>query len=388
MGLFARLDVKRARRATRRVTRRARSQRLRAMTHPVFYAAQAAVAGFEPPASTEVEDVVAHYERVGRAAGARVGALFQPDWYRSRAAAAGLAVEGDPFEHFLEVGWDARVVPTPLYDEEWYVRSTPDVGRGEWGFEHYLRVGCYLKGSKAGPYAPNYGEHEPARAAQRHQPVLLTGMLHRAAEYDLRRTSWLEEGVAAGAAKLAGLEDPRVRDLVAKAAAIEPGILDEGPGRWVAWLPHLHPNAVTSTAAETVRRSLPVDRADAVVYFPDEGSHDDAHRVVAELRARGAETVVAVTTAHTAEPPTGLITADLRPHLVRLDRRQRLRVALDVLRGLAPRHAVAVDNVLGHRVIARHGQALQTEMTVAGRLEGRDLDLAAMVEIQTARDEQ
>ncbi|MCL2542644.1 MAG: hypothetical protein FWE71_09345 [Nocardioidaceae bacterium] len=380
MGWFGSGGLRRA--------KRQRTDRVRMVTHPAFYLAQAGVAGFEAPETLDVDGTVEHFAAVGQAAGARVSALFQPDCYLSRAQEAGLEVTGDPFEHWLEVGWDHRVVPTPLFDEQWYAAADTGARAGEWGFEHFLREGCYRKGRDAGPFAPNYGDNEAMRARERHDPVLMTGMLNHAERYDLRRTSWLEEGVAKGRERLDSLDDPRVVALVAKAAAIEPEIMDEGPGRWVAWLPHLHPNVVTATAAEDVRRSLPVDRADAVVYFPDDGPHDDALRVVEELRSAGATTVVAVTTGPRSRPPEGIVTADLRPRLTRLDRRQRLRVALDVLRGLAPAHAVAVDNVLGTRVLARHGRALRTEMTVAGRLEGRALDLDAMVEVQRVRDEQ
>ncbi|GAB2984735.1 hypothetical protein [Nocardioides montaniterrae] len=355
-----------------RLFRRRRDDLLPALVHPRFYAAQV---GLDP--SIGVDDALAHFETTGRAAGARVTALFDPAHYQAAARAAGLEVTGDPFEHWLAAGVPRRVVPTTLFDEAHYRAHHPHLAAGVWGFEDFVRDGSYRLDRQPTPFFQSYGAKVPDRARERHDPVLTTGMLHRADRYDLRTTSWLEQGVATLRAKVERLSEGPVADLVAKAIALEPSIgetpLAMRPG---SFPPHLHWNMVTVDAADAVRRTLPVQHAHTVVFAPDDGgaAPDDADALF-------------VLTGPGARAPEGRAVADLRVPLARLDPRQRLQVVLGLVRGVRAQEVLAVDNVLGTRLIARYGRPLGNEMSVSAVVEGRELSLEEIVELQRRRDQ-
>ena len=347
---------------------------LEALVHPRFYAAQT---GLEP--TLGVAEVLDHFRAQGQASGARVSALFQADHYRAAAAEVGVQVVGDPFDHWLEVGAERRIVPTPLYDEAHYRAHRPGLPRRRWGFADFVTDGCYRLDRQPTPYTQSYGSRVPERARERQDPVLLTGMLHRAHAYDLRTTSWLEAGIADVRARIDRLTGP-VADLVARAIAIEPSIgetpLDLRPASWPG---HLHWNSVTVEAAEAVRRGLAdtcATRAEAVVFLPDDGAQDPAREALSRLRDqdRVTGTVLCVLSGPGAQAPPGETAVDLRPHVARLDPRQRLQVALDLVRGTRSQHVRAVESFLGTRLLARYGRPLMNEMTVAWRVDGHDLD--------------
>uniref|UniRef100_UPI001C80DBF4 hypothetical protein n=1 Tax=Nocardioides pelophilus TaxID=2172019 RepID=UPI001C80DBF4 len=208
-------------------------ERLRWCAHPRFYLAQLAAderaaLGDDPG----VDAVIEHYLEVGAPAGLRVSAFFHPRWYADRLADLGLTVpDGEvPFLHWLRVGWDRRVVPTPLFDAEWYLERHPALrSHPRWVFHHYLTRGCYQPQWLPSPAGRHHGGAADDGAAQRQDPLLLPELLHRADERDLRTTSWLEEGVLAVLRKRERLQTDDLREQIARAAALEPGI--HGPLR-------------------------------------------------------------------------------------------------------------------------------------------------------------
>jgi tetratricopeptide (TPR) repeat protein len=67
--------------------------------------------------------------------------LFNPDYYRSQAAARGLTI-GDPLTHFDEIGGTLGLSPHPLFDSAFYLESNPDVkSAGANPLRHYLVFG-------------------------------------------------------------------------------------------------------------------------------------------------------------------------------------------------------------------------------------------------------
>ncbi len=73
-----------------------------------------------------------------------VGPLFSAPHYRLAAAAADLAMEEPPMVHFLRHGVERRIVPTPLFDEAYYLAQSPDLETYPgWVFLHFLEHGLY-----------------------------------------------------------------------------------------------------------------------------------------------------------------------------------------------------------------------------------------------------
>ncbi|KAA1426291.1 hypothetical protein [Nocardioides antri] len=372
-----------------RADRPALARRLRAMAHPRFYAAQVG----EPSLADDLDGAIAHFLDSGLRDGARISGLFNPPVYRERARRRGLelADDEDPFLHFLSVGWDERVVPTVLFDEAFYLGRHPDLANGpEWGFAQYVRAGCYAPGRSPTPFGPNYGGVPAPDARERQDPPLVTGLLHRAADYDLTCTSWLEEGVTAGIAKLAKLGSDRMRDLVARAAAIEPLIAATPRERWVSWPPHTHPMMLPTARAEDVRRGLGLVRADTVVVVPGgSAAGPGLSAAVAGLRDRGpGGTTLVVTTDGPARPDLGVEATgvDLSVPWTGFTEHRRLLGLLDLVRGVRPRRLVVSGSELGWRLLSSYGTTLQHEMSLAAVLGGGDPDAASFEDFQGCFD--
>jgi hypothetical protein len=329
-------------------------RRLRVMAHPALYAAQAG----RPELAADVRGTLAHFRASGRDRGLRVSALFHPRWYADRLVERGLEPARESaalFDHFLTTGWDLRIVPTPLFDEAHYLGRHPElVGRG-WAFAHYAASGVYDASRVPSPFGRFHSGRPDPDARTRHLPLLMPSVLHRTDEHDLSRTSWLEEGVLEGRRRLAGLESPRVRALVAKAAAIEPLVRTPPEPRWAGVPPYVHPMLLTRDAAESVRRLVGCDEAATVVLA-----------AAAAGGARGPELVLVAQ----GDGPAAPGTVDLREVLAPLNRNQRVKVLLDAVRGLRARRIVVANSELGRRLLETYARQLadQAELVHEDRL--------------------
>lgn len=360
-------------------------ERLRSSTHPRFYAAQLPAAEV-PEGGFDLEGAVAHFLAHGAHLGARIGALFNPDWYVERFRATGEEVPSDarPFFHWLTLGWRAHVVPTPLFDEEYYVTRHPAAARrSSWAFAHYLRVGCYQSRWIPSPGAYTHGVVDPDAATDR-SPLLLREALHRADEYDLTRTSWLEEGTLALLEKGSRLRSPRMQELIAKAAAIEPLIHHHPPGeRALRYPPHRHPLLLLKDRCEDVRRRLGITHVDTVMLVP-QARATGSTRVAAELsralRAVDPDASVLVVATDAAEldrrdwfdPSVRVL--DVAGDLQDLEFRHQLAMVLDVVRGLTPRRIINVNSKLGWELFTAYGRQLSAAASLGAYLFTWDLD--------------
>ncbi|MEZ0578842.1 glycosyltransferase family 4 protein [Nocardioides sp. MH1] len=347
-------------------------ERLRWCVHPRLYLAQLtsgerADLGAEPG----VDAVAEHYLTHGAARGLRVSAFFHPQTYDDRLAEHDLSIpDGEvPFLHWLRTGWEHRIVPTPLFDADWYLEHHPVLRtHPRWVLHHYLTRGCYQPQWVPSPAGRHHGGAPDDEAMQRHDPLLLPELLHRADEHDLRESSWLEEGVLAVLRKRARLHSPALAAQVARAAELEPGLHAplrvEQPS--VA-PPHAHLGTRMARELADAREELGLDQVDTVVLVP-------------HCRMSGAARVAGVLTdavsAATSPDRVAVVVTDLpifeRPRLfpdgVRvLDLAHRLtgvaqpvrRDLLDSLvRSLRPRRVLVVNSLLGWQLVSELGAEL------------------------------
>lgn len=349
-------------------------QRLSSCVHPALYLAQCPAdeqAALGPDAA--VEDVLAHWVDHGAAAGRRVCALFNPQWYADRLAEHGVAAPAEGtalFLHWLTDGWERRIVPTPLFDEDFYRARHDDLAEERWGFAHFVRSGCYAASRQAGPFARNYGSVVPPRARQRHEPVLLATFLRDASAYDLATTSWLEESVLAMRDKLARLDSPVMRDMVAKAVALQP-LVAAPAERWVSWPARSHPVLVAADAIERLRREIGVTEVDSLVIAP--GPTPLAASVARELRRLepdGSVLVVGTDGAPAEGTVDGVRHVDASAAYRNVAHGHRPTALLDVVRGLAPRRVVvSADSRLGWTLLTAFGNALHRQTSLAAALD-------------------
>lgn len=366
-------------------------ERLRWCAHPRLYLAQLdgaerARLGDDPG----VDTVVDHFLDRGADAGLRVSAFFNPQWYDDRLAELGLAVpDGEvAFLHWLTVGWERKVVPTPLFDPDWYLDHHPGLqSHPRWIFHHYLTRGCYQPQWVPSPAGRHHGGAPDEDAARRQDPLLLPELLHRADEHDLRRTSWLEEGVVAVLTKRRRLASDELRAQIAKAAELEPGL--HAPLRLelpTIAPPHAHPGSRTATGVAAARASLGLEdegTVETIVLVPHcrmSGAARVAGLFTDAARAAGGPDSVAVVATDLPvfeRPelfPDDVRVLDLTPHLAGMAQPARRDLLHDLLRELRPRQVVLVNSLLGWQLVAELGDQLAEVMDLGAYLFTWELD--------------
>jgi glycosyltransferase involved in cell wall biosynthesis len=363
-------------------------ERLRWCVHPRLYLAQLTDAErTDLGATPSVDDVVEHYLGVGAERGLRVSAFFHPGWYADRLAERGLSVpDGEvPFLHWLQTGWGHQVVPTPLFDADWYLAHHPALRtHPRWIFHHYLTRGCYQPQWVPSPAGRHHAGGPDDDAIRRHEPLLMPELLHRADEHDLSRTSWLEEGVLAVLAKRTRLDDAVLREQVAKAAALEPAV--HAPLR--AELPtiappHAHSGTRMADEVASLVGGLGADQVDTVILVPHcrmsgaarvAGVLTDA---VAATNGAGSVAVIATDLPVFERPrhfPEGVAVLDLARHLAGMAQPARRDVLDDVLRRLRPRRVVVVNSLLGWQLVGEAGEQLAQDTDLGVYLFTWELD--------------
>ncbi len=363
-------------------------ERLQWCAHPRLYLAQLTEAErAELGDDAGVDAVVEHFLDRGAAAGLRISAFFNPEWYDERLAELDLAVSDGvvPFLHWLTVGWQRKVIPTPLFDADWYLEHHPALqSHPRWILHHYLTRGCYQPQWLPSPAGRHHGGTPDERAAERQDPLLLPELLYRADEHDLSRTSWLEEGVAAVLAKRRRLETATLREQIAKAAALEPGL--RAPLR--AELPtiappHAHPGTRMAGEAAAAHADLGPDQVDTVVLVPHcrmSGAARVAGLFTDAARAAGGPDSVAVVATDLPvfeRPnlfPDDVRVLDLAGHLTGMAQPARRDVLHEVLRELRPRRIVVINSLLGWQLVSELGDRLAEVMDVGAYLFTWELD--------------
>lgn len=352
-------------------------QRFRSYVHPDLYSAQFEPADLEELGGPfDIDRAVTHYLTRGARDGRRVCALFNPAWYADRLAERGLEVPDGvvPFLHWLTVGWDERIVPTPLFDEVHYRERHPAL-TPLWHFNHYLTRGCYQPQWQPSPAGRHHPGGEDPAALEEQRPLLLREMLRQAEKYDLSRTSRLEEDVEVVLRRYAGLGSPRMRALVDKASAIEP-LVDTGRpvSNAVSCPPHRHRLLYLMQQAEILRheltRRLGRPHADTVLvaHGPREGQAVGADPLTGRLLrtvGQGESRLVLTTGPHGRDGTVeGAPVVSLAPYLAGLEEEQAVDLLLDVVRGLSARRIVVCDSGLGWPLLIAYGRQLAAQASL------------------------
>jgi hypothetical protein len=348
-------------------------KRLRMCAHPRLYSAQFSPAELEALGGEfDVERAVSHYLAHGVDDGRRLCALFNPDWYLEQLDRAGIVIGADtvPFLHWLSVGWDERIVPTPLFHQGFYEERYPGATNTyAWSFIHYLMKGCYQADRLASPNGRHHSGGEDPQASELQAPLLLREMLYRAEDYDLSRTSWAEEGALAARAKYDALRSARMRELVAKAAKIEPLVLRPYWNYPVANArPHRSRRLFLDRQAEELRRAVGRAHVDTVVLVPG-GTASAIAAPLDRLLAHAASDsllIVATDTGGTAEKSRAPKDAylDLLPFLDGMEQDFRLDLLLDLVRGLTAERIIVVGSKLGWQLLAAYGRQLSARASL------------------------
>ena len=371
-------------------------KRLRFCAHPRLYCAQLTASELEAlGGELDVDRTVSHYLAHGVYESRRVCALFNPAWYLEQLDRAGIvarvplagrlasgsnrrSAESRPsFLHWLAIGWNRRIVPTPLFHEGFYKERYRDIVRSHpWTFVHFLKEGCYEPDRLASPH----GRHHPGgldpEARERQSPLLLREMLYRAERYDLSCTSWAEEGARAAWAKYEALRSPRMTELVAKAADIEPLVLEPGRNYPVANVrPYRSRRLLLDQQAEDLRRAVGRVHVDTIILVPGRGGA--VARLLKQLLAGvGSDSALVVATdaggtAKDSKAPENTY-LDLLPFLDGMEEGFRLDLLLDLARGLTAERIVVVRSELGWELLGTYGRQLSARVSLGVYLPEHD----------------
>lgn len=358
-------------------------ERLREMIHPALYCAQ-----HPEYAWMSVSEVFDHYVSHGVFAGLRPSGLFHPAWYRAQvenSSCRPIRRGVEPFFHWLTVGWHRRIVPTPLFDDDYYRARYPDlVPRNPWLFTHYVTKGVFEPSRQPSAVVPpprTIGAH----AVRSRDPVLLETMVRQASAgvVDLRKSSPLEDAAIQLREKLTRLNGPTMSALVERAAAIEPLVLRPYGPRAVNAPPLRHGYLRLKETAETVRRALPFAHYDAVVLAPHCRMAGSARVTGTLTHALGTIDPDARVLVLTTDLPDferldwfheGVTVFDLSAHAEGLTKDEQLRLLLDVVRGLTPARLINVNSRLGWDLLKEYGKQLARLTEIGTYLFTWDLD--------------
>ncbi|WP_310963481.1 hypothetical protein [Nocardioides terrisoli] len=357
-------------------------ERLRSCVHPDLYAAQLDLetrGTFGGP--LDVDAATTHFLAHGARAGLRVSALFNPGWYAAQLAVRGITMDPDavPMFHWLTVGWNEQIVPTPLFDEAYYRDRHAGV-RGAWAFPHYLATGCYQARFRPSPLGPHHSGEEDPTARQEQRPLLLREMLHRSDEYDLSRTSWLEEGCRAALSKLDRLGSPTMRTMIDKAAALEPLVTSSTPLRRAAgWPPRRHHRLHPVEQMERLRHALGRTHVDTLLLVPD-AADSPAVRAAAALAGgfaalQPAASLMVLATDNPGVEPAAFLegtacVVDVASYAAGIGAELRTDLLLDVVRGLGADRVVTVESRLGWELFTSYARQLAARASLGAYLFG------------------
>jgi hypothetical protein len=277
------------------------------------------------------------------------------------------------------VGWSKRIVPTPLFHQSFYEERYPITKSYHWSFVHYVKKGCYLADRLASPHGRHHPGGADPQASELQAPLLLREMLYHANQYDLSRTSWVEEGARAAWAKYDTLGSAPMTELVAKAAEIEPLILQPHRDYPVAGAPPYRGRRLfLDRQAEELRRAVGRVHVDTVVLVPG-GTADAVAPTLEPLLAHaGSDSllVVATDTGGTAGesrvPEKAYL--DLLPFLDGMEQGFRLDLLLDLVRGLTAERIVVVGSELGWGLLATYGRQLSAQVSLGAYMPAEEGD--------------
>ncbi len=293
------------------------------------------------------------------------------------------------FLHWFFNGIQLDIVPTPLFDTDYYTKSHPDI-RNNWKahpFMHFIETGhkepfrryselfdnnfykrnigklhfnsalldFTLHGQFEGvsPAAGLQLEHFPAK-----DPINCSSV-EEAAIYFKRRTRKLSSGPVA--------------NMIKKATALEPQLVRPYGMRAVRMAPLFHPETELMHDMSEIVPKLNKTQYDTIILMPHcrlAGSANVAGqftKTVAQLS--DSENILVITTDLSAfeRPdwfPESIDVFDLSEHTAEVPQERKVRILLDVVRGLRPNNIVNINSNLGWHLTNTFGKQLSAWMNI------------------------
>lgn len=369
---------------------------LRALFVEAFYRAQ-----FDDWLAGDDGDPFHHFLTRGMFAGYRPTLYFNDGYYRRRldelAGAAGTVEPIRPgtlsFAHWLTIGRKHRIVPTPLFDEDNYARHVGPGGSGAARpggmppFEAFL-----YSGSRSSHRVTPWVYIPPATAGASGIAAVDVVISDERGGYGtpvtatvtppatLKETSRLERAAMLAQSKIARLPGGKLRELIERAAEMEPLIRTPGAEARLIFPPIVSPVSPLVAVGARIRAEIGIADADMVILISGGKDVGAAHLVTALAELKSGDTVLVLQTDRpdaggAGRLPPAVAFADLSGHVGKgtdANRSTKVRLLLDCVRGLEPRLVVNIGSTVGWSLYRRYSRQLAAWSKLACQISAEE----------------
>jgi len=293
----------------------------------------------------------------------------------------------DPWIHWFLIGRLLDVIPTPLFETDFYLTAHPELSNNldNSAFEHYVFTGVHEPWRQPGPYF-SASEYQFAGPEPEHDNVLLDYVIN--GQFNavkpvfgfntdlLTSDNPLQESAAEKAAlqigeKLDRLNQGVLQAMVNKVLVQEPQFaMPYGP-RNIRFAPQLHPEIDIMQVAENIRQDLPKAHYESVILIPHcrmAGSARIAGIFAGVLGnlTHNQNILVLTTDVDVFERPDwfpeGMDIFNISQYFTAITMEQRVRVLLDLVRGVQPSRLFNINSNLGWQLTSNYCRQLSEWM--------------------------
>lgn len=375
-------------------------QDLEKFFQPLFYTK---IAGLEKAISSF--EAFIHYMTKGVCMGLRPTCLFHEGFYQSRIAekkSIPLPHTGENiFLHWYIYGMPHEIIPTPLYDDDFYIKNNKDLRKwSKWRFLHYAFHGINEDRIASPLFDPAFYKKQkgdaPARCAlldyllegegcgKSPSPFIGEKILSLfLKDKKLQYESGLECLAALYSAKFDRLNTPKMRELIEHVASIEPLVLKSAGSGLCQYPPLVHEGMALADAGGALSRSLPFTTVDNLLLLPHcrmGGAARVAGHLFKGLRHifPDEKTIIVLTDKSLFQRPDyfgdGVELIDLPSFGTPLSPHGSIRLLLDLIRGLSPKRVINANSRLGWECYRYFARQLREECALYACLWTWDLD--------------
>jgi len=293
------------------------------------------------------------------------------------------------FFHWYFNGMKLDIVPTPLFDTEYYKASHPDI-RNNWKqhpFMHFVETGYKEPFRRHSAMFDTSYYREKIKGFDFNNALLdftLRGQYEEIApvsglqlDYfestDPLQSSLLEEAAIYFDARMQKLNNGKVAEMINKATALEPQVVRPYGARLVRLAPVFHPESDLMCDMHQIVPELEKAQYDIIMLMPHcrlAGSANVAGqftKTVSELTE--GENILVITTDLSAfeRPdwfPENVDVFDLSKYTGQLRQERKIRILLDLVRGLRPKKLVNINSNLGWHLTHTFGKQLSAWLDI------------------------
>lgn len=363
--------------------------------------------------SVSDNELYSHFIVLGADNGLRPTVLFNTSWYleklgtyecknvetdtlrefqalsESRISELKIKGSSSAFFHWYFNGIELGIVPTPLFDTAHYKAAHPDI-RNNWKqhpFMHFVETGYkepfrrhstmfdanYYKQKVSGLKYNNAlldftlrGQYEAVA------PVAGLQLDYFHSDEPLQ-SSTLEEAAMYFDKRMQKLRDGNVAKMIAKATELEPQVVRPYGAQLIRMAPIFHPESDLMRDMTDIVPSLPKSQYDIIILMPHcrlAGSANVAGQFTKTVSEQaGGEKVLVITTDLSAfeRPdwfPENVDVFDLSAHTTDLRQERKIRILLDLVRGLRPGKLININSNLGWHLTHTFGKQLSAWMEI------------------------